>query len=214
MRSTFVEALVVSIGVLSLGLPLREEASASEGESLSASSNEDSERCRGGRNLLLNPGFEAGKKGQPEHWQTNAFLDAARFVWDRHEQYDGHRSVKVLIPLTQPNDARWIQTVNVKPNTTYVLSGWIKTKGVVGAYEILDVGANLSILDTTINGGFTYSSGLTGDHDWTLVNVSFNSDTNTTVTVAARLAACTLGEATGTASSGRCSAPPGSPCRR
>ena len=91
------------------------------------------------------------------------------------------------------NDARWIQTVSVTPNTQYVLSGYIKTVNVAHTSQSQDAGANLSIL-----GGYTSTPALFGTNGWKYVSVVFNSGSNTQVTVAARLGMYS-GVTTGTA---------------
>lgn len=194
MPSKVTLALAVSMGALLFTPALAAEGSGSQGANV--------DRChpRSGHNLLKNSGFEHGVHGQPREWQSDSFQPGAEFRWDRHQQVEGDRSVKVVIPRAEINDARWIQTVKVKPNTNYELSGWIRTKGVEPGRELpgFDVGANLSLLDVTINGGFTFTTSLFGDNDWTHVKVSFDSGSNTTVTVAARVGMYAA-QATGTA---------------
>jgi hypothetical protein len=80
------------------------------------------------------------------------------------------------------NDARWIQNVPVEPNTRYYLSAWIKTEDVAHSPQSVDVGANISLLGT-----WNHSPGLLGTQDWTRTGFFFNSESNTQVTVAARL---------------------------
>jgi hypothetical protein len=144
--------------------------------------------CGQVRNLLRNPGFEKGRGELPDDWQRDAFIFREDlFAWVKNKSFRGRASVRVSIPLGMPNDARWIQMVPVEPHTRYRLSGWIKTRDVAHTTQLADVGANLSILDTTINSGFTFTPSLLGDHDWTPVSVEFDTGTNTQVTVAARV---------------------------
>jgi hypothetical protein len=80
------------------------------------------------------------------------------------------------------NDARWIQTVTVQPNTSYSLSGWIKTENVTPEGGGSPAGANLGLFGT-----WDHTNGLYGTNNWTYVSMQFNSGSNTTVTVACRL---------------------------
>ena len=145
-------------------------------------------------NLLTNPGFENGSyspSAAPTGWTRDAWQSGAGFTWDNTQSYGGSKSVKV--EAITANDARWIQTVSVTPNTQYVLSGYIKTVNVAHTSQSQDAGANLSIL-----GGYTSTPALFGTNGWKYVSVVFNSGSNTQVTVAARLGMYS-GVTTGTA---------------
>jgi hypothetical protein len=131
-------------------------------------------------NLLLNAGFEEGDfspTGSPDHWSQNAYIPSAEFLWDDTQAYEGSRSVKITAETL--NDASWVQTVSIQPNTLYRLSGWIKTENVARPEGR---GANLSLLDT-----WDSSVDLFGTNDWTYVSLRFNSGEKTEVTIAARL---------------------------
>ena len=146
-------------------------------------------------NLLTNPGFENGSyssSATPPGWTGDAWNSAsAKFTWDNIQAHSGNKSVK--IELTIANDARWIQTAIVQPNTQYLLSGWIKTMNVANTAESVDAGANLSII-----GGYIRSAGIFGTTGWRYASLVFNSGSNTQVTVAARLGMYS-GTTTGTA---------------
>jgi len=133
--------------------------------------------------LLTNGSFEEGAfapAGVPTGWSRNLYDPTGVLTWDNTQAHDGSNSVK--IEAATPNDASWLQTVNVQPNTLYQLSGWIKTENVGPNGQVGAAGANLSLL-----GGFTRSNGLIGTHDWTLISFTFDSGDTTQVTVAARL---------------------------
>jgi dolichyl-phosphate-mannose-protein mannosyltransferase len=136
----------------------------------------------------------------PSDWRRDAFIFREDLcAWDTTEAYQGERSVMISIAPGMPNDARWIQTVTVEPHTRYRLKGWIKTVDVAPSGQAVQAGANLSILDVTLNSGFTFSSPpLFGDNDWTQVELEFDSGTHTQLTVAARLGMYS-GTLTGTA---------------
>lgn len=136
--------------------------------------------CPASPNLLTNSGFEEGTS-EPTPWVTAAW-DTSRtlFTWDGSQASLGSRSVK--ISSTEPNDARWTQTVDVIPGVEYRLSGCIKTENVTHTVESEDAGANLSVMEF-----WGRSAGLIGTHDWTCVEHLFNSDSASQLTVAARL---------------------------
>lgn len=141
--------------------------------------------------LIVNGGFEEGAL-DPTGWRPDAYLPAsAAFAWDSAQAYEGRRSVKISAPTA--NDARWLQTVAVEPNTNYLLSGWIRTEGVTDTLELVNAGANLCLYGT-----FDRSEGVFGTKDWTYVSMVFNSGSRTQVEVGARLGFW-AGTATGTA---------------
>jgi hypothetical protein len=132
--------------------------------------------------LLPNGGFEDGvycPALSPEHWAPDSWASGATFSWESIQSFQGSKSIR--ISLATPNDARWIQTAPVLPNTEYRLSGWIKTEGVAQA-EPVDAGANLCVYGT-----WTRTAALTGTNDWTYVSLTFNTGSSTEVTIAARL---------------------------
>ena len=132
--------------------------------------------------LVTNGSFEQGvfsPTGVPSRWQRDAWqYSSSIFGWDNTVAYNGIKSVK--ISTTTQNDARWIQTISVKPNTNYRLSGWIRTINVIGGSGT--AGANIGLLGT-----WDHSTGLVGTNDWTYVSMNFNSSSNIAVTIACRL---------------------------
>jgi hypothetical protein len=134
-------------------------------------------------NLLLNGSFEDGlysPDGSPFGWTHNAYSSQAVFVWDDTQAHTGSRSARIVNWFY--NDSAWIQTVNVRPDTTYLLSGWIKTQDVSHTDSLVDAGANLCMYGT-----WTRSQGLFGTNDWTYVTLLFNSGSSAQITVGARL---------------------------
>lgn len=115
---------------------------------------------------LHNSGFEEGTSS----WQTD--------VWNSGDTYSKLSVVEApvhsggkaaYIESLRENDAKWVQKVEVKPNTLYKLSGWIRAEGIPSGAK----GANLSVLGTMdmtadlldTNGEFLYVEmyGKTGD---------------------------------------------------
>ena len=90
--------------------------------------------------LILNGGFETGTSA-PTGWSTDAWTPSySVFTWDSTQKHSGNKSVKIA--SNTANDARWIQTLTVLPNSDYRLSGWIKTENVAHSQEARDAGAN------------------------------------------------------------------------
>lgn len=145
-------------------------------------------------NIILNGSFEQGiysPTSSPIHWEWDAWQPSAIPTWDDTQSHRGDKSVEIY--ASTPNDARWIQTVNVEPDKLYFLSGWIKTDNVGHTSESEDAGANLSLFGT-----WTHSAGVFGTQDWTRTGILFNSGNNIEVTVGARLGYW-VGTTTGTA---------------
>lgn len=141
-------------------------------------------------NLLPNGSVEDGVYPDgPFGWKRQAFGPEASLTWDMEFAHGGAHSVKIL--ASQPNDAAWIQTITVAPNTNYLLSGWIKTDSV--AHTEGSVGANLCLFGT-----WQQTAAVIGTTDWTQVRMSFNSGPSGTVTIGARLGYWS-GTTTGTA---------------
>jgi hypothetical protein len=95
------------------------------------------------RNLLSNPDFSVVL---PKDWTRDAFIFSEDLFLFR-QQGRNIGQVGISIPADVPNDVRWIQTVDIEPNRTYRLSGWIRTQDVGHTSEFIDVGANLSLLN-------------------------------------------------------------------
>ena len=99
-----------------------------------------------GDNLLDNGGFEEDEIGHLAMWSMDAFThtDAAvRFFTTTQEKHSGNRAL--AIANLEPNDARAVQWVKVKPGTHYRLSCWVLAQGI----ETEQIGANISVLGIT-----------------------------------------------------------------
>ncbi|HZK82027.1 MAG TPA: c-type cytochrome, partial [Humisphaera sp.] len=114
-------------------------------------------------NLIPNPGFEdLDSKGTPKVWKLRHYAGLA----DHQFVQPGHISDHCLkISSTAGSDTSMFVDVPVEPNTTYTLSGWIKTQDVKGAR-----GALLNVHMTEFK-----TAPLTGANDWRKVAVTFNS---------------------------------------
>jgi hypothetical protein len=142
-------------------------------------------------NLLMNSSFEEGDNN-PTWWSKGGWhMPYSNYTWDSTVAHWGVRSVK--ISNNTANDAYWSQNIQVQPNSTYRLSGWIKTENVSNTSEINNHGAHLSTY-----GFWTYSTGFFGTNDWSYVSYLINTGSNTNIIVTARIGTYS-GTATGTA---------------
>lgn len=142
-------------------------------------------------NLLANPGFEKGTGTTPTAWERAYYLDTSTLTREIGAGRGGSAAGTISSPTA--NDASWIQTVQVLPNTLYRFSGWIRTTDVAHNTEPVDAGATLSR-----SGTFDHTSGVFGTTDWTWVSFGLNSGAEATLTLSARLG-YTAGVTTGTA---------------
>lgn len=96
-------------------------------------------------NLLTNGGFEQlDELGDPEGWYTNTYRNEAGYSRLRITDEKAHSgSYSAMIQNASPNDARYITTVRVEPNSYYRLSGYV----LVESMEDEGNGANFGIED-------------------------------------------------------------------
>ena len=145
-------------------------------------------------NLINNSDLSNGSTG----WRFDSWRNGAKPSNDI-------RSSTVLTPDGKPSfylknrsdydDARWVQTVSVKPNTMYVLGGYVRTKAVVPSPTSAKYGANFSILGAQSE---VTDAGQFNVYDWQYVSTVFNSGSRTSVDVACRngfYSSSTTGEA-------------------
>lgn len=138
-------------------------------------------------NLLANADFaQLDDSGTPEGWRTDAYNSGnSQFRVETLE--DGTTALAIL--NFDDNDARWVQTVAVEPNTEYVLTCRVLAKDCAAFREsdgsILTLrGANLSILNTNAYSDSVYDT----DGEWvTLTLYGATGDEQTTMDVALRL---------------------------
>ena len=102
-------------------------------------------------NLLANADFRLlDDSGSPVNWRTDAY-NGGNSQFGVKTLEDGATALTIL--NFDDNDARWVQTVAVEPNTEYVLTCRVLAKDCAAFREsdgsILTLrGANLSILNT------------------------------------------------------------------
>lgn len=110
--------------------------------------------ARASTELVKNGLLTDGASGKPKDWRNDAYsADASQLTW----LVDPNGLGVLSIDSGKPNDARWVQTVPVSPNTWYQVSGWLRAEN-VGAQAM---GVYLSVLDT-----FWNSRDLRGTAPW------------------------------------------------
>ncbi|HEX3045185.1 MAG TPA: cellulose binding domain-containing protein [Bacillota bacterium] len=92
-----------------------------------------------GNNPASNLGFENDIGGQPDNWDKQIWKTGSSLAIDGIVKRSGTYSIKINSP-TVGNDARFIQLVDLKPNTHYQLRGYVRTENVP-----VGVGARLLI---------------------------------------------------------------------
>lgn len=92
-------------------------------------------------NLLDNPDFlELDEEDLPVDWYTDAYILEPGYTIFTHSEGDPEHPMAVVIQNIGENDARFAQTVEVEPESLYLLSGYVKAENVEGGH-----GANLSV---------------------------------------------------------------------
>jgi putative membrane-bound dehydrogenase-like protein len=145
-------------------------------------------------NLLVNPSLEelepaaaastaaAGSAPDaPRAWRPMGWGGRADFGLAER----GHTGVRALrITSATGADASWSQVVAVEPDATYKLSGWIRTEKVepLGAAQ----GALFNVHELQ-SPKIVRTPAVTGTHDWTRVEVTFDSGRHDHLTVNALL---------------------------
>jgi len=141
---------------------------------------EEEEFIRNLPNKILNGGFESVMGDLPRDWRLECWqAENAVCLYETDSKYKVKGKYSAKIEHRGKSDSRWVQEVEVKPNTKYKLSGWIKTVGVGSA----GAGASIQIQDTGIK-----TETISGIRDWTHVEVNFRTKLDQkTVKVSCRL---------------------------
>jgi len=108
-----------------------------------------------GRNLLSNGDFALGSGKSPDHWRTGGWNEAPTVT-----SYDWLHAAgsepELVVANLQPNDARWLQTLTLRPGWYYI-GAEARTEDVPSAAA----GASVSLDEDSIN-----SPDLHGAADW------------------------------------------------
>lgn len=128
--------------------------------------------------LLANGSFE-DQSGQS--WGRDSWSGArVGQIVTAFDAPDGHLVMK--ISSSEPDDARAVQTVVITPGRRYLLTGWVKTDGVVIREDGGTIGASLGILDT-----YEVSQSIEGTAGWTYLTLIFDSKDRDEIHIALRL---------------------------
>ena len=129
--------------------------------------------------LLQNGEFESGTNSYPEFWYPNAWLNHGTvFKWENGTGIGGSKCIS--IENTESNDARWIQKMKLKGNTTYEFSGYIRGENIQNNQNN-EIYANLSVLEIWDFGQVKKST-----FGWTKVTCKFTTDQEGYYTLCAR----------------------------
>jgi putative membrane-bound dehydrogenase-like protein len=142
-------------------------------------------------NLIANSSFEEQRDNRPVGWRTATHSGRGELTLAKIG-HTGGQSAK--ISSEQGGDVSWAAQVPVKPRTNYRLTGWIKTEGVGKVGGARGAMLNVHEMQDPVRGG---TKGLSGDNDWTQVELNFNSGQLTQVTINCLFGG--WGRATGTA---------------
>jgi alpha-N-arabinofuranosidase len=134
-----------------------------------------------------NPSFETGEGNSPAGWTRQRFQGQAEFAIDA-AAHTGARSARIV--AREAADVGWTTIVVVKPYSRYRLSGWIKTDNV-------QAGTGRGALLNIHNMQGVQSAAVTGSHDWTPVEVAFDTNSSDALQVNCLLGG--WGRSTGTA---------------
>jgi len=142
-------------------------------------------------NLIANASFEEQSDGRPAGWRTSTHSGRGQLAL-ADIGHSGSRSAK--ISSDAGGDISWAIRAPVKPRTDYKLTGWIKTEKVEKVGRANGAMLNVHELQDPVRGG---TKALSGDNDWTQVQLNFNSGQMREVTINCLFGG--WGRATGTA---------------
>ena len=137
-------------------------------------------------NLLPNPDFEEPSQANPNWpagWEANFNLvDFNQPAWDGAIAYAGRHSIRMSAPMGA--EAAWTSPmIDVKPNTKYRFTGYVRTQGVApqkarfsGTY-VISVHSDRGPLFPR---PFAAGPCLEGDNEWTEVNLEFKTPARAT----------------------------------
>ena len=119
-----------------------------------------------GPNLIENASLEEIENGLPKGWKQSIWSGKPIFSIEEQMARSGDRCVK--ISSSDGADASWSFPVQLKPNTDYLLSAWVKTDEVAAG----GLGAQLNLHELQFEGK---TDSIRGTHDWTHLQSEFNS---------------------------------------
>ena len=135
-------------------------------------------------NLLANPSLEEldpAAANAPRAWRSMTYGGRADFGLDARGRTGSH---SLKITSTAGADASWSQVVKVAPDATYRLTGWIRTEEVEPRGGAQGALFNVHELQSP---KIVRTPALVGTHDWTKVEVTFDSGRHEQLTINALL---------------------------
>ncbi len=112
--------------------------------------------------------------------RSEAKVHTSKFLRDNEVKYSDMRSYK--IESNEYNDAMFSKEIKVEKNTPYKVSCMVKTNNIEAEKEKSNIGAQISISDTTEK-----SISIDGTQDWQKLEFIFNSKNREKVDIAFRL---------------------------
>ncbi len=136
------------------------------------------------REVLINADFEMDIIDSSSWLYTGWKPNYSTALYTPSEGRNNSGAVKIMSQL-EANDAGWVQRVNLKKNTPYVFSAWLKGESVTTN----KVGANLSYFGDWHRtfGHSGNSKSLEGTFDWTRLSLTILSDSSGETSIACRL---------------------------
>jgi dolichyl-phosphate-mannose-protein mannosyltransferase len=130
---------------------------------------------------IVNGSFEQADEGWPLGWSMRGGSD-----WTPKFEYakTGHTGSRSIRISAQPyRSGAWIFMAKVKRNTSYKLSGWIRTENLIGGAR-----ANLGVLEFFGKGNQPcFTEGFGGTQGWTRVSVTLPSGENDWIEITCQL---------------------------
>lgn len=120
-------------------------------------------------NLMPNPSVEELVDGRPLNWERMTYSGKAQFSVSDQARRGKH---SLCITSATGGDAGWLVTLAVKPKTSYLFKGWIRTENLTGNAR----GALFNLHPTEIQ-----SNAITGTTGWKHAQFQFDSGNNTEV---------------------------------
>lgn len=142
-------------------------------------------------NLLRNASFEDQSGAAPAGWRPTTHNGQGQLTVAETGRTGAHSA---KISSERGGDVSWAAQAKVMPRTDYRLTGWIKTEQVRKIGAGLGALLNVHELQDPVRGA---TKALTGDNDWTQVELIFNSAERTQITINCLFGG--WGRATGTA---------------
>ena len=130
------------------------------------------------QNVLPNPSFEDKVDGAPASWKPSTWGGKGKFSHADSGRTGGR---SVMISSGEGADVGWAATVAVQPNSTYRLSGWIKTNEVASPSGTPRRGRGALLNLHNIQPIATKA--ITGTQDWTQVEIVFDTASHDAVQV-------------------------------